>query len=86
MGCDPSRSPSGRPGLKDADPPAARVGVAAVAAKESRVELWRRDEVVGLTASLFEKVEPFCIKKAELSVISVSKVVGGKGTFYPAID
>ncbi len=59
-------------------------GVAAVAAKEARVELWRRDEVVGLTASLFEKVEPFCIKKAELSVISVSKIVGGKGTFYPA--
>lgn len=60
------------------------VAVAAVAAKEARVELWRRDEVVGLTASLFEKVEPFCIKKAELSVISVSKIVGGKGTFYPA--
>ena len=52
-------------------------------AKEARVELWRRDEVVGLTAALFEKMEPFCVKKAELSVISVSKIVGGKGTFYP---
>ena len=51
--------------------------------KEARVELWRQDEVVGVSAALYEKVEPFCLKKAELSVISVTKIVGGKGTFYP---